>query len=55
MAQNHNDTPERPQRWQRRERRRRSERERIKKHGARTASLYAAALRKRLRDKSNKH
>ncbi len=53
--QNHSDTHERSARWQRREKRQRSERERIKKHGARTGAVYAAALRKRLRDKSNKH
>jgi hypothetical protein len=36
-------------RWQRREQRRTSERSQIKKHGARMSSVYAAAIRKRLR------
>ena len=42
------------QRAERREARRQAERERIKKHGARTAALYRNAVIKRLRKKAGK-
>ena len=42
------ETAEREARWQRRDQRRISERARMKKHGARTARIYANAIQKRL-------
>ena len=41
-------------RWQRREQRRTSERSRMKKHGARTARIYANAIQKRLTQAATK-
>jgi hypothetical protein len=43
-----NETP-RDERAERRERRKQSERERMKKHGARTGDVYRQAVIKRLR------
>jgi len=45
---------ERDERWQRREQRRVSERARMKKHGARTARIYANAIQKRLTQATTK-
>jgi hypothetical protein len=55
VSESESDKRGRSGRWQRREQRRRSQRSRIKKHGAGLSSAYAAAIRKRLRDKTNKH
>jgi hypothetical protein len=48
-----NDGP-RDERAERRDRRRQAERERMKKHGARTAEVYRNAILKRLRKKAGK-
>ncbi len=44
-----NDEHPRDERGERREHRRKAERDRMKKHGARTAALYRNAVLKRLR------
>jgi len=48
------DSPVRDERAERRERRKQAERERMKKHGARTGAVYRDAILKRLRKKAGK-
>jgi hypothetical protein len=48
------DGPPRDERAERRKQRRQRERERIKKHGARTGEVYRNAIIKRLKKKAGK-
>jgi hypothetical protein len=49
-----NEQPPRDERAERRDSRRQAERERMKKHGARTGEVYRNAILKRLRKKAGK-
>jgi hypothetical protein len=49
-----NEQAPRDERAERRDRRRQAERERMKKHGARTGEVYRNAILKRLRKKAGK-
>jgi hypothetical protein len=50
----HGQEAPRDERAERRDRRRRAERERMKKHGAATGTVYRNAILKRLRKKAGK-